>query len=359
MTEDAISPAALADFGAQILQAQGVPAGDAALVADSLVQAELWGHRSHGLLRLPWYVARLRSGAVTPITRPQVVLDSGSMLVLDGRHGVGQVLAEIARREAVERAGDHGIAMVAVRNSNHFGTAQYYTRRAAKDGCVAFLTTNSSPAMAPWGGKKKTLGANPWSIAAPAPTPGGVVVADLSNTAAARGKMFLARDRGEAIPADWALDANGIPTTDPAAALEGLIQPIAGPKGYAITFMMDVLAGALTGSQTGTRVNGPYDPEKRSGVGHLMIAINVASLGDLDSYQAAVQQLVDETKAAPRASGTEEIFYPGEHAERQQQSVLETGGLRLPAKTRADLESLASDAGITTPFPAEFQTATH
>ncbi|MDR7159057.1 Ldh family oxidoreductase [Arthrobacter sp. BE255] len=358
MTEPRTAPTQLIDFASAVLRAEGVPAKDAHLVADSLVQAELWGHQSHGLLRLPWYVARLRSGAVTPLTRPQVVLDSDSMLVLDGRHGIGQVLAEIARREAVERAREHGIAMVGVRNSNHFGTAQYYTRRAAQDGCVAFLTTNSSPAMAPWGGRKKTLGANPWSIAAPAPTPGGVVVADLSNTAAARGKMFLARDRGEPIPADWALDANGVPTTDPAAALDGLIQPIAGPKGYAITFMMDVLAGALTGSQTGTRVNGPYDPDKQSGVGHLMIAIDVASLGETRSYMAAVQQLVDETKAAPLAEGTEEIFYPGEHAERHQQTVLATGGVRLPAKIRAELESLAADAGIESPFTAQPQNIT-
>ncbi|WP_220272947.1 Ldh family oxidoreductase [Arthrobacter sp. RT-1] len=357
MIDHANSAADLAHFGTALLQRLGVPPRDAALVADTLVQAELWGHPSHGLLRLPWYAARLRSGAVTTVTAPETVLDSGSVLVLDGRHGIGQVLADAARRESVKRARDHGIAVVAVRNSNHFGTAQYYTRRAAKDGCVAFLTTNSSPAMAPWGGKKKMLGANPWSIAAPAPTPGGVVVTDLSNTAAARGKMFLARDRGEKIPADWALDTNGVPTIDPVAALEGLIQPIAGPKGYGITFMMDVLAGALTGSQTGTRVNGPYDPDKQSGVGHLMIAIDVAALGETESYLRAVKQLVDETKAAPLAAGTEEILYPGEHAERHQRRLLCAGGVQLPAKTRSDLESLASELGIESPFEVAPQSA--
>src|SRR5215213_9872696 len=174
-----IAPGSLRHFGTLVLTALGVPDADGALVADSLVQADLWGHQSHGFLRLPWYVARLRSGAMRAAADPAVLSDTGPLLLLDGRDGVGQVLTERARRLAVERARTHGVGVVGVRNSNHFGTAMYFTRRAAEDGCVAVLTTNASPAMAPWGGREKRLGTNPWSIAAPA-ADGKIVAGDIA-----------------------------------------------------------------------------------------------------------------------------------------------------------------------------------
>ena len=204
MTETRISPDALREFGTRVLASLGVPDEDGALVADSLVQADLWGHQSHGLLRLPWYAARIRSGAMRAVTDPAVLSDTGPLVLLDGRDGIGQVLTERARVLAVERARTHGVGVVGVRNSNHFGTAMYFTRRAAQDGCVAVLTTNASPAMAPWGGREKRLGTNPWSIAAPGPD-GRVVAVDIANTAVARGKIYLAKNRGEPIPETWAL----------------------------------------------------------------------------------------------------------------------------------------------------------
>ena len=204
MDAERISPDSLRAFGTQVLAALGVPEADGALVADSLVQADLWGHQSHGFLRLPWYAARIRTGAMRAVTDPAVLSDTGPLLLLDGRDGIGQVLTERARRLAVERARTHGVGVVGVRNSNHFGTAMYFTRRAAADGCVAVLTTNASPAMAPWGGREKRLGTNPWSIAAPGPD-GRVVAVDIANTAVARGKIYLAKNRGEPIPETWAL----------------------------------------------------------------------------------------------------------------------------------------------------------
>jgi len=237
-----------------------------------------------------------------------------------------------------------------VRNSNHFGTAMYYTRRAAEEGCVAILTTNASPAMAPWGGRKKVLGTNPWSIAAPAPTDGGVVVVDIANTAVARGKIYLARNRGEQIPDSWAMDGEGNITTDPTDAINGVILPMAGHKGYAITFMMDVLSGALTGSNTGSRVGGPYEPEKVSGAGHLFIAIDVAAMGSTEDYLDSVGQLIDEVKTTPLAPGNNEIFYPGELEDRNAHHNLTAGGVALPDQTRADLDKLGKGLGISTNF---------
>lgn len=347
---DRVKPEALVDYGSAVLRTLGVPASDADLVLDSLVQADLWGHQSHGVLRLPWYAARLKSGAMTACTEPEVLVDGGALLLLDGRAGVGQVLADTARREAVTRAREHGVGVVGVRNSNHFGTAMYYTRRAAHDGCAAILTTNASPAMAPWGGRTKVLGTNPWSIAAPAPTGGGVVAVDIANTAVARGKIYLARNRGELIPHGWAMDDGGHVTTDPTDAINGVILPMAGHKGYAITFMMDILSGALTGAHTGSRVGGPYEPERPSGAGHLFIAIDVATMGDTEDYLASVGQLIEEVKTTPLAPGSEEIFYPGELEDRNAQANLDAGGVVLPDRTRTDLEALGADLDIPATF---------
>ena len=224
-----VAPDNLAAFTTAIYRAMGVPEADARLAADTLTQADLWGHQSHGVMRLPWYVARLRSGAMSAVTQPEIVVDTGPLAVIDGHDGMGQVIAATAAQEAVRRARSYGVGVVGVRNSNHFGTAMYYTLTAARQGCVAFLSTNASPAMPPWGGRQKSVGTNPWSIAAPA---GGYapMVLDIANTAVARGKIYLARQKAALIPLGWAIDADGEPTTDPAKALMGFILPMAGRR---------------------------------------------------------------------------------------------------------------------------------
>ena len=151
-----------------------------------------------------------------------------------------------------------------MRNSNHFGITMYSTRQAAQ-GCAAALTTNISPAMAPWGGRQMLIGTNPWSIAAPYGD--GAVDLDIANPAVARGRIYLAKQRGEDIPNSWALTADGARTTDTAAAVEGVILPMAGHEGYAISFMMDVLSRALTGSKSGKEVHSSYEANTPSGCG--------------------------------------------------------------------------------------------
>lgn len=342
--QDRIDPGQLADLAVAILQAHGVPTDDAVLVADSLIQADLCGHQSHGVLRLPWYVERIRQGAMNALTSPETLVDAGALLLLDGRDGIGQVLAERARTEAVARARVHGVGAVGVRNSNHFGTAMYFTRRAAADGCVAILTTNASPAMAPWGGREKLIGTNPWSIAAPYGD--GAVAVDIANTAVARGKIYLARQRGEEIPDSWALTSDGARTTDASAAVDGVILPMAGHKGYAISFMMDILSGALTGSRSGKGVHGPYEADKPSGCGHMFIAIDVATLGSPEEFNERVQALIDDVKATPLAQDAAEIFFPGEIEDRNHARTLQSGGLVLPRQTVEDMRRLAADVNL-------------
>lgn len=350
-TSAPLDPAPLRAFAADVLISANVPAADAELVADSLLAADLWGHQSHGLLRLPWYLNRILSGAMQAATAPSTVVDTGAMVILDGHDGIGQVLTERARVLAVERAREHGIGAVGVRNSNHFGTAMYYTRRAAKDGCVAILTTNASPAMAPWGGREKRLGTNPWSIAAPYGD--RVVAVDIANTAVARGKIYLARQKGEPIPDNWALTAEGASTTDASAAVHGVILPMAGHKGYAITFLMDVMSGALTGSKVGRGVHGPYEADKKSGAGHMFIAIDASIAGDREGYEERVAALIEEAKSVPLAQGFNEVFYPGELEDRNERLALDAGGVTLPIQTVLDMRELSERQGV--PLPAQLR----
>lgn len=348
MSATIIDAEPLRAFVAAAYASVGVPESDAVLLADTLVQADLWGHQSHGVLRTPWYMARLLSGVMTPVTRPRVVSRFGAIAVIDGQDGVGQVLTAEAARMAVASAKVHGIGAVAVRNSNHFGTAMYFTRMAAAEGCIGFLSTNASPAMAPWGGRKKLVGNNPWSIAAPAGRNPPLVL-DIANTSVARGKIYLAKQRGLTIPAGWALTAEGEPTTDPVAAIAGLIQPMGEHKGYAISVMMDVLSGVLSGSAFGSGVTGPYVADRRSGCGHLMIALNVEAFQPVREFEARIETLIAELKSAPRAKGIDEVFYPGE-IEARNDSRQRAAGIELPDDTVTDLKALAGRHGIPAPF---------
>jgi LDH2 family malate/lactate/ureidoglycolate dehydrogenase len=341
-------PEDLSTFVGAALIAEGVPSKDAFLLADTLVVAELWGHASHGLLRLPWYLTRLQTGAMEKVTTTTLVRDSGPVAVIDGEHGIGQVITERAVELAAERAREYGVGVVGVRNSGHFGTAAYFTRRLAERGLVGILATNASPAMAPWGAKQKAVGTNPWSIAAPAGDH-GVLVMDLANTAVARGKIYLAAERGEKIPAGWAADHEGNPTFDARSAVEGLILPMAGPKGYVISFMMDVLAGVLTGSAFGADVKGPYEPKGRSGAGHLVIAIDVAAMADPAEYTSRVDALIEQTRSAERASWCDAILVPGELEDRARQR-LEVEGIHLAPATWETLTTIAAEMNV--PLPA-------
>jgi LDH2 family malate/lactate/ureidoglycolate dehydrogenase len=344
-----VAPERLVDFAAAVYSALGVPDREARLVGDSLVQADLWGHQSHGVLRLSWYARRIESGAMKARTDPEFVVDAGALAVIDGHDGIGQVLAATAADHAIRRAKAYGVGAVALRNSNHFGTAMYFTRMAARQGCVAFLSANASPAMAPWGGRRKTVGTNPWSIAAPAGRYAPMVL-DIANTGVARGKIYLAKQKGLPIPLGWAINAAGEPTTDATQAIDGLILPMAAHKGYGIAMMMDVLSGVLTGSAFGSRVKGPYQFDQRSGCGQLMIALDISAIQPLDDFCARMEELIQETKSVPLASGFEEIFYPGEIEARNDQENRKRG-LCLPDDTLADLTAIAQSTGLQSLLP--------
>lgn len=344
-----IDPEKLRQFVSAVYQAVGLSEAHADLCADSLVQADLSGHQSHGVLRLSWYAARLMAGVCDPHGHPELVLDGGALAVIDGRDAMGQIIAAQGAQEAIKRAKAHGIGAVAMRHSNHFGTAFYFTLMAARAGCIGFLSTNASPAMAPWGGREKALGNNPFSWACPAGRYAPMVL-DMANTGVARGKIYLAKQKGIEIPLGWAINAAGAPTTDPVEAIEGIILPMAEHKGYGIALMMDMLSGVLTGSGFSTDVSGPYQAKRRSMAGHFMIAIHIEAIQPLSDFNARVEELIDRMKRVPRAEGFDEIFYPGE-IEARNDVLNRKNGLQLPEDTLSDLAKLAQDLGLKDQLP--------
>ena len=343
-TPERFAPAHLRAFAANVYERLGVPPEDAALVADTLVQADLWGHASHGVLRTFWYAERLEQGSTAPRARPAWLADAGAFAVLDGGDGLGQVVVRMAMDGAIARAKAHGIGAVAVRNSGHFGTAMYFTRRAAHAGCVGFLSTNASPAMAPWGGRSKLVGTNPWSFAAPAGRYPPLLL-DVANTVVARGKLYAAAARGEAVPPGWALDAHGAPTTDPLVGIAGTLLPMAGHKGYAIAVLMDVLSGVLSGSSFGPAVVGPYRVDERAGVGHLALAIDIAAARPLGDFERDVERLIEELHADPPASRAQGVRVPGE-LEARSEARLAVDGVPVPTATLEALDAGAMRLGV-------------
>ena len=258
----------------------------------------------------------------------------------------GTCVTKLAAQRSDRRAKAHGIGAVGVRNSNHFGTCMYYTRMGTQEGCVMLLTSNGGPAMAPWGGRKKIIGTNPWSVAAPAGRHPPFVM-DMANTGVARGKIYLARNKRQPIPLGWAINAAGEPTTDPQEAIDGIILPMAGHKGYAIAMMVDMLSGVLTGSGFLSAGAQPVQDRREK---------QLRPLHDRDRHREAFQPLAQfnaRMEALHRARSSRcrspkdsiEVFYPGE-MEANNEIVNRRDGLALPEDTLADLARIARETGL-------------
>jgi len=247
------------------------------LVADCLVDAELEGQASHGFIRLPFVLDRLRVGLINP--RPSMRLTRGraAVAVLDADNCLGPVAGMRAVEAATEQALAVGAGVVAVRRSNHLGSLGFYLRRFTASRVIGLAFTNTPPAMPPPGGRTPYLGTNP--IAAGFPTSGEPVIVDLATSQVARGRILKAAQVGEQIPEGWALDAVGQPTTDPEAAIEGSLLPLGGHKGFALALLVEVLSGVLSAAAVGPEVSGTFvESDRESNVGHCLVAIDPAAL---------------------------------------------------------------------------------
>ncbi|HSP25775.1 MAG TPA: Ldh family oxidoreductase, partial [Saliniramus sp.] len=267
---------------------------------------------------------------------------------LDGQNGLGFVVATRAVEVAIEIAQENGVGLVGVSRSTHFGMAACYLLQAIEAGYAALVFTNASRAMPPWGGRAELLGTSPFGAAFP--NPGGVpFVLDMAPSVAARGKIRKAQREGKSIPEGYALDEHGRPTTDPEAALRGVVLPIGGPKGAGLSMLMDILAGVLTGAAFAGRVGNQYkDFDRPQDVGHTIIVFRPDMFMPRETVVERMRELVSTVKAAPRAEGFEEILMPGEPEARNEARCLEEG-ITYRLADLAPLLEIARARGLVVP----------
>ncbi|WP_186082571.1 Ldh family oxidoreductase [Burkholderia gladioli] len=274
-----LGKAELTDLTIEALCALGLARDDAAEVATILVLADLFGLRTHGTSRIESYGARLRIGGIKarPVIRAEQL--GPALHRLDGDNGVGPLVGYRALQLGMKAAREQGIACVLVRGSNHFGPVSPYSYLAAEQGFASIIGSNATTTIAPWGGTDARLGNSPVGFGVP--NPGGrPFMLDMAISVAARAKIRNALKRGESIPGDWATDAQGRPTTDPKAALDGFLLPIGGHKGYGLALVVDLLAGLLSGAAYLTHVKSWEDePDQPQDLGHFFILIDTRRLG--------------------------------------------------------------------------------
>lgn len=316
---------------------------DAARLTDSLVASDLRGVHSHGVLRVPEYVKKLRVDGVNPRGVPRIERDAGAALVVDGDNSMGQIGAAFAMRAAIERARTTGLAAAAVRGSNHCGAMAYYAMMALEAGMIGLATTNALPTMAAWGGLDKIVGINPLGIAIPSGTEPPLVF-DAAFSGSAHGKIRVYAQKGLPIPEGWAFDAAGHPTADAVAALAGLLQPIGGFKGTGLAIMFGVLSSVLSGAAYGTELGNMVDGPTSGQDGHFFLAVNVAAFTEFPAFRQRVDAVVREIRGSRRAPGVERVYSPGE-IEQETEARYRAEGIPLATATLDDLIATAGLVG--------------
>ncbi|MBC7241193.1 MAG: Ldh family oxidoreductase [Anaerolineae bacterium] len=334
----------------RILESVGVPPEQARITAEVVVEGDLRGVESHGILRLPAYVHRVQKGLMKPVTEVKTVVERPATVLLDAGGGFGQVAGVYAMERAVEKARQNGAGVAAVRNANHFGVAAYYAMRALPHRMIGMVASNAAPSMAAWGGAAPVLGTNPICVAIPTGLDVDIVL-DMASSQVARGKIRLAAVKGETIPAGWALDAEGRPTQDPQEALKGTLMPMGGPKGYGLALVVDVLAGVMTGADFSVHMASVHDLEHPTSVGFVMQAVDISAFIPWEEFTARMRELVDIVRGSPRAPGVERIYLPGEiewlKAQERRQA-----GVPVARSVLRELEALARELGVRLELPA-------
>ncbi|KAI1752650.1 Malate/L-lactate dehydrogenase [Xylaria castorea] len=326
-------------FVEDVLVGNGVPASNAEIVARCLIAADLRGVDTHGMNRIPSYMTRVRQGVLNATVSPELTQVTPVVAQVDGRNGFGFLAASKGMAAAVDMAREFGIGMVSIKHSNHFGMAAWIVQQAIDAGMMSLVFTNSSPALPPFGGKGKLLGVSPIACGAPGGKEKSFIL-DMAPSVAARGKIYKAKRRGEKIPLDWALDSEGRPTDDPDAALEGVMQPMGGPKGSGLSIMMDVFSGVLSGSAFAGHVTGPYDSSKPSDVGHFLVAIKPDLFMSLEEFRERMDYLYQRVAGTDKAAGVDRIYFPGEIEQLRKEEREKTG---IPL-VQAEIDALNEEA---------------
>jgi LDH2 family malate/lactate/ureidoglycolate dehydrogenase len=331
----AVNAEALRARVAGIFTRLDVPAEDAGIVAHHLVEADLRGVHSHGVIRVPTYVGQLKNKKINPRPNLEVIEDHGGQVVMDGDNGFGQLTAFRANELAIQRGKEHGLAAVALRRSTHCGAMAYYAIRARQHELIGLAITNAGMNMTPTGGMSNIIGNNPFAMAVPT-TRSWPMVLDMATSVVAGGKLDVARSKGQPIPLGWARDKDGNPTTDPVAARAGSLEPVGGYKGYGMAVMLDVLAGVLSGGRFGGMLG--LNPGE-SGMGQFFMTIDVTRFMPLDVFKARMDELIDQIHNSEKAPGVDRIYVAGE-IEDDLQAARERDGVPIEESVLASLDTV-------------------
>lgn len=328
----------LAQLGARLLAAAGVPAATAQLVSASLVEGNLTGHDSHGVIRLVQYVRAIERGQINPHAEPEIIRETATTALMDAHWAFGQVAARQAMTVAIAKARACALGAVGLRNSAHIGRLGEYALMAVEHGMIGFLTCNSSLLTAPYGGVDRVFGTNPFAYAFP--RSGTPFLMDFATSVVAEGKLRVAMAKGAAIPEGWILDKERRPSTNPADFYDGgVLLPLGGHKGYGLLMVADLLGGALTGHGCTAL------PEHTTGNGVFLMAIDIAAFCPVAELTDAVDRLAAHIKAGHTAPGFDEILIPGE-PEARARAQRERAGITLPDATWQEIVATAAQYGL-------------
>ncbi|WP_176555727.1 Ldh family oxidoreductase [Virgibacillus ndiopensis] len=339
----------LETFITDIFIAAGVDESDALIVAKHLVLANLRGVDSHGVSRTDIYTRRLDRGIVNKVDGSFIEKETSASALIDGENSLGIVLATKGIKLAVDKAKQSGIGIVGIKNSNHCGMLADYTSYAAKNDCVCIAVTNAPANMAPWGGKERFFGTNPFSYGIPAGRHQNIVF-DMATSKVARGKILLAQKDNQNIPIGWAITKEGKPTQNPSEAIDGLVLPVGGPKGYGLTFLVESLSAIFTGAAFGPHIGDLYrDLSKTQNVGQFFLVFRADLLQTLDQFKNRIDEMIDKIREVPLIEGVEKIYLPGE-IETEKQFEREVNGIPLSKEVVDELSLVARRYGVKTIF---------
>lgn len=334
-------------FGTSILAAAGLPQDQAATAAHHLVESNLMGHDSHGVIRIPTYARSLREGNLVPVGNQKTVRETPASLVWDANRSFGIVLCYDAMRSAVERAKQHTFGAVAVHRSGHIGRLGAFPPIAAEEDCIGIIMLNGGARFtAPFGGVARRLPPNPIAISVPV-AGGAPMMLDITTSVAAGGKVDVQRARNKPLPEGWLIDAQGNSVTDPNLFRNGDVAmlPFGGPvgyKGYGLAMMIDAIAGGLSWAGCST------DSPTRGGSGYLALAIKIESFIDPDEFKQETRKLVDWVKSSPTMPGFDKIYVPGEIEDEMRQRR-EANGIDIEDATWDELVATAQDLNVAIP----------
>jgi LDH2 family malate/lactate/ureidoglycolate dehydrogenase len=342
-----ISADKLRIFGEEVFRKVGVPAREAKIVAEILVEANLRGVDTHGIYLADLYARRLAKGLINPTPRFQFEKRRAGVGILDADYSLGQLSTLEAARRAVDLARDAGVGLVSVKNSNHFGAAATYAEYCARHDCIGLVMSDGECDVIPFGGREKFLGTNPICCCIPAKTYPWFCM-DMATSEVAFGKVRAAAEAGESIPPHWAVDRDGKPVTDSTKAYA--VVPMSGPKGYAISLMIEILSSRLTGMPYGAHIVRKFDDwENKAVMGHYVQAIDIAAFCPVEEFKKRMDELLTELKSQPKAPGVDEILIPGE-PEWKTKKRREKEGCPMGGQDVDLLRQLCEEFGVPFPF---------